>query len=673
MNRFFLVVAVALTLAIPPVLPAQTSPPDLTVVVTADRVLTDILSTAAHVSIITAEDIRESGATNVVELLDRQPGVSFRSFSNEAQAQVDMRGFGEGSQGRVLVLVDGRRQNNPDMSGINWLGIPVDSIERIEVVRGSASALYGNHAVGGVINIITKTPTAPLEGTAFGSFGSFLTNQERLGILHAGERYRLRASGEHFSTDGHRDRSAYRALNFSLGSEFDLGRRLSLSLGGRYANIFYELPGGLTKEEFKDDPSQAKRFDYSNWPDVERVDNDADENTENQFGIVAGLGWRLGDRSNAELELGYSYTGVESDMPSYTFNPYSNRDLQTFTASPAWQVDWDLGRRLLRTRVGLDFDWSKQEIAAYNDKDRTDKTIESTLGQWMIGAGVASTLYLNERFDATAGVRFDFAETSARKDDVGIDDSKNAQAFVFDLGLIWRPARDSKVYVKGGTLFRYPSIDEQGQVQGISERFNDELDPERGFSVESGLGVHVSRWIALDASAYLLQMRDEIAYVQDANTNLDETRRIGGDLQISSEPIDLLRVAAGYSYVNAVFIKGDDKDNQVPLVPNHSVDAEVGVRPLRGLEFGPAVTFRSEAYQGGDTPNVQDKVDSYFLTDLFLRFRPQGIPGDLSLSAEVRNVFDVSYAPVVIYDEWDGSAYYPAPGRSFRVSAAYSY
>ncbi len=639
--------------------------PELEFVVTADRVLTDITSTAAHVSIITAEDIRRSGATNVPELLSRRPGVSFTSFSHEAEAQIDMRGFGEGSSSRVLVLIDGRKQNQPDLSEINWLSIPIDSIERIEVVRGGASALYGNHAIGGVINIITKTPERPLEVTAFGSFGSYLTNQERLGLQHAGERYRLRASGEHFSTDGYRDRSAYRALNFSLAGEFDPTDTITVSLGGRYANVFYELPGGLTEDEFDDDPTQAT--------------NEDDENTENQFGLDAGVQWRIGEPADAELQLGYLLKRVESDFTSQ--GSFTDTDLHRVTASPSVTLDWAAGQVPMRTRLGGDWSWARQEGTSYLTAERDDKDFEFTLAQNTVGGSLSNTAFLTEQLDLTGAVRYDRSTISAEKEDADIDDSTTHQAVVFDLGAVYRPVEFAKLYVTGGTLFRYPALDEQADVN-FADQFEDDLDPERGFNVELGGGLYLGRFLQTEVSAYWLQMRDEIAFVTDpvtfegSNVNLDETRRLGGDLSLESEPIELLRLSAGYSYVWATFIAGDDDGNEVPLVPNHRANAELGVRPVEGLEFGPAVSYTSTAYQGGDTANAQDKIDDYFLTDLYVRFRPAAVPGDLSLSAEVKNVFDISYSPLVSGFD-DGTqwveAYYPAAGRNFRISASYAY
>ncbi len=659
--------------------PDDTTVPVIDVVITADRILTEIVSTGANVSVITADEIRASGATNLPEILHRVPGVTVRSYSNAAQAEVDMRGFGEGSSSRVLVLVDGRRQNNPDMSGINWLGIPLDRIDRIEVVRGGASALYGNHALGGVINVITTTPTAerPLDVTGSVALGSFLENQERLGLTLTGERARLRASAEHFATEGHRDRSAYRALNFSLGAGFDMSEMISLDLAGRYANVFYEMPGGLTKDEFEDDPSQARFTDWS--AGGIRADNDGDEATEDQFGLDLDLAWRVSPPARAELALGYTAKLVETDTESQ--GSFTNRDLHTVTASPAFILDWDAGPIPMRSRLGIDWSWARQDITAWATEDREDKTYEAELSQRTLGAVLSTTAYVTERIDLGGAVRYERSTIAAEKEISDIDGDTTHQAVVFDLEAVYRPVEFAKVFLSGGTLYRYPALDEQAAVQGFGDQFMEELDPERGFTAELGGGLYLDRRLRADANAYWLEMEDEIAWVTDpitfegANENIGRTRRLGGDLQLTSEPVDQIRLAAGYSYVMATFTDGENKGNQVPLVPNHGVDAEMALRflPELGLEFGPAVTYRGEAYQGGDDANDQDRVEDYFLTDLFVRVRPAAFPGDLSVSAEVTNVFDVTYAPMQIFSEFSGTAYYPAPGRTFRVAASYRY
>ena len=128
------------------------------VVVTATRDKEEIRKIPANVSIVTAEEMERYGATNIVEVLEELESINFRTFSgNASQAQIDMRGFGgDNPFGKTLIMLDGRRLNRPDMASVNWLQIPINNIERIEVIRGPSCVLYGDSAIAGVINIITK-------------------------------------------------------------------------------------------------------------------------------------------------------------------------------------------------------------------------------------------------------------------------------------------------------------------------------------------------------------------------------------------------------------------------------------------------------------------------------------------------------------------------------------
>ncbi|MFP4153244.1 MAG: TonB-dependent receptor, partial [Alkalispirochaeta sp.] len=638
---------------------------EIRVVVTADRILTDIVSTAADVSIITADEIRRSGAANVVELLEGHPGVRFTSYSGEAQATVDIRGFGEGAGSRVLVLVDGRRRNNPDLSGINWLGIPIDSIERIEIVRSGASALYGNNALGGVINIITKTADEPFSVTVSGVLGSFGETGSRLGISVAEENARLRAAAERYTTDGYRDRTAYDARNISLDTEFDVLPSVTLNLDGHHGDITYEMPGSLTEEQFEDDPTQAT--------------NDADEAREEQIDLGAGIVWTPLPLLSVEVPFSYAGRLVENDTASSS--SYTDRDLHTWSTSPAVIADAYVGSVPFRGRLGFDWSRARQTIRSYSDVDRSSRTYTALLGQETLGTVLSGTAYVTEQIDLGGTVRYDRATFTAEKESSDIDEQKTHEAVVFDLEGVFRPVEFAKIYATGGTLFRYPALDEQASVQGFGDRFEDDLDPERGVTVEVGGGLYLGPLVELDVAGWWLAMEDEIAYVTDpvtfegANENIEETTRTGADVRLTSEPIDLFRLSGGYSYVMATFADGDDKGNEVPLVPNHTVDGELALRPgsALGLEFGPAVRYRSAAYQGGDDANEEDRVSAHTVTDLFVRFRPV-VTGDLSITAEVKNVFDTQYAPLQFYSSFsDSTGYYPAAGRSFRVSASYRY
>ena len=115
------------------------------VVVTATRDKREIRKVPANITVVTREDIQNSNAQTVADALRSEVGLVVRDFlGNGKSASVDLRGFGETASGNTLVLIDGRRVNEIDLSGVDWLQIPLDQVERIEVVRGAGSGSSRN-------------------------------------------------------------------------------------------------------------------------------------------------------------------------------------------------------------------------------------------------------------------------------------------------------------------------------------------------------------------------------------------------------------------------------------------------------------------------------------------------------------------------------------------------
>ena len=131
------------------------------VLVSATRSEQSTLTTPASITVISRQQIDDSGAGNVVDVLRGQGGVQINDlYGDGSRATVGMRGFGETAGSNTLVLVDGRRLNNPDIAPPDLNSVALDDVERIEIVQGSAGVLFGDQAVGGVINIITRKPGA---------------------------------------------------------------------------------------------------------------------------------------------------------------------------------------------------------------------------------------------------------------------------------------------------------------------------------------------------------------------------------------------------------------------------------------------------------------------------------------------------------------------------------
>ena len=136
---------------------------DDAVVVTAGRLPEEVRLLPASVSVITQGDIARSAARTLPELISGEVGFTTKDFygNNAASTSLDLRGFGVTGPQNTLILLDGRRVSDFDLSGVHWAAIPLASIERVEIVRGSGAVLYGDGASAGVVNIVTRSPLTP--------------------------------------------------------------------------------------------------------------------------------------------------------------------------------------------------------------------------------------------------------------------------------------------------------------------------------------------------------------------------------------------------------------------------------------------------------------------------------------------------------------------------------
>ena len=184
------------------------------VVVTATKTQREISSVASRVSIISEEDIKSSNAKNVPDLFKSLEGIHVYDSSGVGTAgRINMRGFWGGMSTHNLVLIDGIPMNKGKDKLVDWNLISLDNIERIEVVRGPSSALYGDSAFAGVINIITKKGKLIPETKVFSSLGSFNTGNYRITTGGGKEKVNYLFNISRKITDGYREHNDYRDIN----------------------------------------------------------------------------------------------------------------------------------------------------------------------------------------------------------------------------------------------------------------------------------------------------------------------------------------------------------------------------------------------------------------------------------------------------------------------------
>jgi iron complex outermembrane receptor protein len=659
MNKIILcALATACLLTVNLAAQTQEEQSDIEVFVTASRVEEPTEEIPAFVSVITAEELVATGQTTLVEALDGLAGIYFRSYSgNPAQAQVSMRGFGENSNGRVLVLIDGRRLNRPDMAGANWLQIPVENVERVEVVRGGSSVLYGDNAVAGVINIITKKGAAGFDVAVSGQYGSFNQNQEGVEVSGSNDLLSFSITGEHTSTDGYRDRSGFRSLAVGGSIALDL-KQLSSELSLSYNRLFYEMPGELTKPQFEADPTQSVN---------------PDDESHNQY-VNADLAFALGpaDRWLLDGNLGYGLKLIESDQTSQS--NFSDLLINTVAVTPKLHVNTDVlaGNSLL---LGIDGYLERLNVKKYPNAARSSLDAEHVITKTTVGTYATNEISLVPMLSVMGGLRYELSWIKAETlTGTSIDENDLLQNLAYEAGFFVTPRSGSRLWVKYGRVYRYPFVDEIADLYDspfIASPFNTDLDPETGHNVELGGASELFGLLKLSVNLYWLEMQDEIAYdfPSLSNVNLDATRHLGVETEIFLSIQEWAELSANYTFTSATFTEGANKGNTIPLVPAQQAGADLTLHLPLDLSVGVSGRYVSDQYSGGDVANSLDKLDAYFLMGVFVRYKPEYVRGDLDLFLGVNNLLDAQYATMAFY----GASYYPGEGRNWKLGASYRY
>lgn len=623
-----------------------------TIVVTANRMNRSAHETAGGVTVITADQIVSGGVADTVQALERFGGVQVRRYSgNPAQAEVVMRGFGENAHGRVLVLVDGQRLNEPDMQAPNWGRIPVQSIRRIEILHGAQTALYGNYAVAGVINIITRKGEDQAQETSAsvtaGSEDTYGTHLHTSGNLGDSQ---YSADLDWQKSSGWRANSHYENYDARANVSHDWSERLSNYLGVFYNRSEFGLPGSLTHAQFQDDPRQT----------TTPRDNASGES----WGLNTGGKGIFGDWGELSADINLQRRLRKAWYYSIWGDTYNDYAIDSFAFTPKYLLDKDLFGHKNNLVVGLDLgvdtlDYAKTALPAQV------RMVEATLKRFNSALYARDEFNITDSLSAAAGLRGEVMRTSIGNDVHGSDTSWQQ---AYDISFNFRPTDRQKYYLRGSTLYRYPFLDEIASYQGFgADGFNADLDPETGWQLEAGLAVEVLRDVNYELRFFHLELRDEIAYVWPTNENLDQTRRDGLETSVRWNPAKWGSLGLAYQLVQAEFSDGPNNGNAVPLVPSQYLTLDGELNVAYGISLLAAMRTSASQYAGGDIANQSDRIAGYAVFDLGVRYQPHFVKGlDFLFSCD--NFLDEDYTNYVY---WGG--YYPANGRMWRMTAKYAF
>ena len=636
------------------------------VVVTASRFATPLSDAPIGMTVIDRDQVAASTASNLAELLGQQVSVQVRDNAGSPDRQIDLRGFGITGDQNTLILLDGRRLNENELASTRLSAIPLASIERIEILRGSGSVLYGGGATGGTIHIITRASantSAKALSEAFQSSlglvaGSLDTRELRASTGASQDRVRFQVDASALDTANWRDNNALRQRNAGgeLRTLFERGF-LALRLGAESQQL--GLPGARSLDQFKSDPrgtstpkDHAQREDYR---------------------LALAGAWRTSSLE-FEAELAHREGRVASDYRQFDY--YSVRDRRMLSFTPRLRSTWSAAGIQHETVFGLDTESWRYATRGSSSAEMLDSPfVQTSASQQSQGLYVQHRAALTQGLSLTAGLRRQRIDDEIR-DQVTPSLSVQGANWVTasNLGVRQPLGAGFDVYARGGRSFRIATVDEltyffpSDPQQLPTARL---LVPQTSTDREIGL-----QWrktgAALRLSVFRNDLNHEIHYYAPAfsNVNLPPTQRAGLELEGSFQPMSQLDLSAGLTRVEARFRGGEVggvpvSDREVPLVPRLSLKMAAVWRPSEGTRLSLAARHTGRQRFDNDQAKEFDAMPSYTLVDIKVSQRS----GRWLAALKIGNLLDRRYFDYGILGGFPSSpSVYPQSGRTVMFS-----
>jgi len=585
------------------------------IIVTATRhAMSDTDATYAS-EVHTRADINQSGALGLYDYLDRHTSLTaMPSYGNPFSQKLDMRGYGIGSgYQNIVVTVDGRRLNNIDMSPQLLGAIPLASIQRIEITKGSGSVIYGDGATAGAIHIHTRKDAGLSARLTAGNHGVGSTT------LSAGLNEGIAAlsiNAENYHHDGFSapDINGQRDSSNSNSARAELTLfptdMLEFRLGGGQSRIDTTYRGSLSEEQFNEDPTQNGAASYTNQ--IFNVDE-----------LTAGLTAELG--SAHRVSFVHSREDKLSEYSSGWQSEYENRSSELSLLYQQGPVNISSGLQQFEgSRFGSDSETSKTNRAVYLQ------------GDYALGA---TTLSLGGR-RAEVDYRYesDNGETLKKTEDLS----------AYDIGFNHRYNQRLSVFANYNDAFQAPDIDRFFSTDWftMTTSFNGFIEPAHSRTLNIGLN-HERDDSRLKLTTFYSRLEDEIYYYKNGpwsgiNTNIDESHKYGLELQAKYQLSKKFSTSLNYAYTRAVIDSEDEGDGafdgkELPGVSDHTATLSLGYRPNERSSIDLSHSYRSEAYAAEDFANdFEQKQAAYNSTDIGYRYRV----GQMELFAKVENLFE---------------------------------
>jgi len=619
------------------------------VFVSASRFASDPAFAPIGATVISAEEIRASGAGNVNEAVRKLGGVYGRQSTNGSQDfLLDLRGFGSTGNQNLVVMVDGIRMSENELAVALLSSIPVESVERIEIVRGGSSVLFGEGATGGSIQIITKRPQKnSMRGSVLAEVGNYGHREMRAGVARGWDEVSMDINASTQRADNYRANNKLEQDNLSAGVQWAdkqsrLGARVEL------ARQDSRLAGALTLAQFNANPRQTL--------------------TPNDFGAIDTNRYTLvGEHRIGALELAAELSRRERKSQGTfvsAFGTYfSNADSNVTQFSPRLRylttsADWT--NELVS---GIDFSrWERKTLASFGgfpsanaDASQKSRALylrnEIRAGQARVALGAR-----RESFDKNFTDPLAFSTKAYVK-----TNTLNAWELQGSYALL----QTLDVFAKVGKSYRMANADENGATPVI----NQPLAPQTSRDAELGFSLgDVQRKVTMKLFQH--RLHNEIFYNPTvfANVNLDSTKRQGVEIEGAAQLASSLRLIANLQHVAAEFTGGVNAGREMVLVPRNTAALRLDWQPGAAHSVNVGVQWADAQRYGGDFNNAcAARIPSYATLDGRYAYRTGAWEFALAgNNLADRQFFSTAYGACQ-------TGIYPDMGRQIKASARLSF
>lgn len=640
------------------------------IIVTSSKLINNQLL-GGSTNIISKEEIQNYPGDSLVKIISKLPGIEFKSLYGNgfgSYESIDIRGFADTAKSNTVILLNGHKLSNIDSGFVDFTTIPINSVERIEVIKGnSASVLYGGGATAGAINIITdQLPGADdkyFASTTTGSYGQF---EGYVSGTKSFEGFSITGNSSYAVSDGYRRNNGLRQKNGNVELNGLINDKTTFHINMSAFDNYVELPGDVPvysysggslngMNGFSIDPRSTDTPKDFATKHGHKAFVSSSYNYNSSFEIINDLSYRF----NKSQGLFLSSSTTDTEMDVISFNP------KIKLKSQFYGIDF-------RTIAGMDTSYtyyrSDRMAADGFPTKQVYKFSDSSLGFYFNSETILNTsskLGFGGRIQGNWLKATDFVGPASGAFRTNNSDSLSYDPqYAFHLGYEKDLDSYGSIFSRLGRSFTYPNVDQRiGQYEyNVSHDFK--LRSQVSNDIEIGHKFKYQKF-SISNAFYYMNLRAEIYYdsVDFENKNLPHSKRYGFESSANYRLNQYIYLTNSFTFAKAKMRAGVYKGKEIPGVPSITNNFELNLKLTDKLSLYSNLYYKGSTRMINDTKNFQVKIEEYYLLNLGIKGKLKGF--NYSLAAN--NVLDKSYYNYAVGSASTFNAYNTYPLSEFNM------